>query len=77
MAVEQIIKEIKQLDCDDKARLLRFLEAELIEEDPNNEDLMEDFIGSIKNYQRHLKGQQVMRKIYTAAPPVFNYLLNL
>ncbi|WP_406678090.1 hypothetical protein [Moorella sp. ACPs] len=66
MAVEQIIKEIKQLDRDDKARLLRFLEAELIEEDPN-EDPMEDF----------LKGQQVMRKIYTAAPPVFNYLLNL
>lgn len=54
MAVEQIIKEIQQLDRDDKARLLRFLEAELIEKDPN-EDPMEDFIGSIKKLSKPSK----------------------
>ncbi|MBE3573072.1 MAG: hypothetical protein IMW95_08990 [Moorella humiferrea] len=44
MAVKKIIKEIQHLNRKDKARLLRFLEAELIKED-NREDPMEDFIG--------------------------------
>ncbi|MGI6285511.1 hypothetical protein MHOCP_07650 [Moorella humiferrea] len=56
MAVKKIIKEIQHLNRKEKARLLRFLEAELIKKDRREEDPMEDFIGSIKKLSKSSKG---------------------
>ncbi|QGP92827.1 hypothetical protein MGLY_22190 [Neomoorella glycerini] len=67
MAVEKIIKEIQHLNRKDKARLLRFLEAELIKED-SREDPMEDFIGSIKKLSKPSKGASGYEKDLYGGP---------